>query len=116
MGFFNKVINTMGSDETMRRIDAEQARNNLNNDKNIILLDVREDYEYKGGHIKGAINLPVGIIEQGIKKVTNDKEAIIYVYCQSGARSTRACQTLSKLGYTQIYNLGGISSWPYEVV
>lgn len=116
MGFFNGVLNGMNSNEAMKRISANEARNNLATQKNIILLDVREDYEYKSGHIKGARNLPVGMIEQGIAKVTNHKDAVIYVYCQSGARSTRACQMLSKLGYTNIYNLGGISNWPYEVV
>ncbi|HCL03831.1 MAG TPA: rhodanese-like domain-containing protein, partial [Lachnoclostridium phytofermentans] len=45
-----------------------------------------------------------------------NKNSILYIYCQSGARSARACQILSAKGYTNVYNLGGIMGWPYEIV
>jgi rhodanese-related sulfurtransferase len=44
-----------------------------------------------------------------------DKEKVIFVYCRSGNRSTTASNILAELGYTKVYNLGGINDWPYEV-
>lgn len=99
-----------------KRINLEEAHNNINNKKDIIVLDVREDYEYKSGHLKKAINLPLGNVNSDIIKVAKDKDKPIYVYCHSGARSASACNSLTRLGYTEVYNLGGIMSWPYEIV
>jgi len=51
-----------------------------------------------------------------IEKVAPDKDTALILYCQSGARSSSACNELVKMGYTNISNLGGIMSWPYETV
>lgn len=80
------------------------------------LLDVRELSEYSAGHIAGAKLLPVGQIESLAATELPDLNATIIVYCRSGARSSRAAQTLLSLGYTDVLDLGGISSWPYDVV
>ncbi len=86
----------------------------MKTDKSIVLLDVREDYEYKNGHIKGARLLPVGEIKTKIDTMNVPRETKIVVYCQSGARSARACNILTHKGYNNVYNLGGIMNWPYE--
>ncbi len=99
-----------------KNLAPKEAYENLKSDHSITLLDVREAYEYKSGHIQGALLLPVGEIEREIKKLNLDKDALLYVYCQSGVRSKSACSKLVKLGYHNVYNLGGISSWPYEVI
>ncbi len=91
------------------------AKDNIEKDRSIVLLDVREMDEYKGGHIKGALLVPLGSIQDKMNKLNVLKSTTIYVYCHSGARSTRACDILEKMGYTQVYNLGGIISWPYEI-
>lgn len=80
------------------------------------LLDVRELSEYSGGHIAGAKLLPLGQIESLAATELPDLNATIIVYCRSGARSSRAAQTLLSLGYTDVLDLGGISNWPYDVV
>lgn len=49
-------------------------------------------------------------------KKLEDKEAIIFVYCRSGNRSATAANILIEQGYKNVYNLGGINNWPYEVV
>ncbi|MGL4735901.1 MAG: rhodanese-like domain-containing protein [Cellulosilyticaceae bacterium] len=116
MGLFDTVFNKTGVTPVVRKIGVAEAKSNLAANPNIVLLDVREDHEYKAGHIRGAKNLSVAMVQQRITRLVDNKDTILYVYCQSGARSTRACQILVQLGYTQIYNLGGISSWPYEVV
>ena len=83
-----------------------------------ILLDVRTPEEYKAGHIKGAVLMPVDTIEQNLAKIPTDKQ--VYVYCHSGKRSARASKLLASKGFTRIENMpGGIEAWKdagYEVV
>ena len=82
----------------------------------VVILDVREQYEYDAGHITGAVLLPVGTITKDTAAaVIDDLEAVILVYCRSGNRSKTASQALADLGYTNIYEFGGINTWPYEI-
>ena len=69
-----------------------------------VAVDVREPDEYAVGHIPGAKLLPLG---QG--------NALWLVYCRTGRRSADAVQKLEALGYTDLRDLGGILSWPYEI-
>ena len=81
----------------------------------VILLDVREQDEYDSGHIPGAVLLPVGTIdEMAAAAVIPEKDSAVLVYCRSGNRSKTASAALAELGYTDIYEFGGINSWPYE--
>lgn len=83
---------------------------------NVIILDVREKGEYDSGHIKGAVLLPVGTINADTAAdVIDSKDSVVLVYCRSGNRSKKASATLAKLGYTNIYEFGGITSWKYGV-
>ena len=82
----------------------------------VVILDVREQYEYDAGHITGAVLLPVGsITEDAAAAVIDDLETVVLVYCRSGNRSKTASQALVDLGYTKIYEFGGINTWPYEI-
>jgi len=58
--------------------------------------------------------IPVDVIETEAPVKLTDKNAEIFVYCRSGNRSVTASQALVELGYTNVYNLGGINDWPYE--
>lgn len=98
----------------INNISQAQAKEMMSND--VIVLDVREDYEYASGHIDKAINLPLGQVEYGIDGVTVDKEKTLLVYCHSGARSASATQMLQAIGYKNAYNFGGIASWSYGIV
>jgi len=82
----------------------------------VIILDVRSEDEFLGGHIAGSILLPVNEIEDRAESVLPDKDATILVICQSGNRSQVAAQELVDLGFTNVYNIGGIMSWPGEIV
>lgn len=99
----------------MEDITMELAKANLDQDKNIVLLDVRQPDEYALGHIEGAINVPVMAIENEIEMIVPDYETTIYIYCRSGVRVLRAGDILEELGYTNVYNMGGILYWPYEI-
>lgn len=84
--------------------------------QNAHLLDVREPDEYAEGHIQDSINVPLGTIEKEIESLVPDKQQEIIVYCRSGARSKQASNMLLAKGYTNVYDLGGIQTWPYDVV
>ena len=82
----------------------------------VVILDVREQYEYDAGHITGAVLLPVGTITKDTAAaVIDDLDTVVLVYCRSGNRSKTALQALADLGYTNVYEFGGINDWPYEV-
>lgn len=97
-------------------ITPEEAKKRLDSEKGIILLDVRTKEEYDAGHIKNSMLIPVDVLKDQAEEKLKDKEAVIFVYCRSGNRSTTASQILADLGYKKVYNLGGIINWPYEVV
>ena len=80
-----------------------------------IILDVREQDEYDAKHIPDAILLPVGMIDEDTAEgVIPEKDSVVLVYCRSGNRSKTASNKLAQLGYTQVYEFGGINDWPYE--
>ncbi|KHD46343.1 rhodanese-like domain-containing protein [Streptococcus hongkongensis] len=74
---------------------------------NVTLLDVRTRQEFQSAHIREARNFPLSDITT--YKGTKDK--LIYVICQSGMRSKRACKTLNQLGYSTVNIKGGMSAW-----
>ena len=102
------------ADGSYQQITQEEAKEMMDT-QDVIILDVREQDEYDSGHIPDAILLPVDIIdEETAAAVIPDKESTVLVYCRSGNRSKTASSTLAELGYTNIYEFGGISTWPYE--
>lgn len=100
----------------VQRLSMEIAKQNLDINKSIILLDVRSKMEYAEGHIDGAINMPLDQLEEHIEEVIPKKEQTIYLYCRSGVRTLTAGDILLDLGYTSIYDIGGIIHWPYKIV
>lgn len=80
-----------------------------------VLLDVRTEEEYRGGHIDGSINLPLDRITR-IESVVKDKTAPLYVHCFSGSRSRQAVSYLKQMGYTNAMNIGGVSRCRGKVI
>ncbi len=98
-----------------RRIDAQTTKDMM--DKGgVLIVDVRTPAEYAAGHIAGAINLPLDRIPQDAATMLADKDATILLYCRSGARSRTAGNALVGMGYTGIYDFGGVMSWPFGLV
>lgn len=79
-----------------------------------VLVDVRSTDEYRAGHIPGAVHRDYREIAED--PPTDDLDMPIIVYCKSGARASTAESTLVNLGYTRVFNWGGIIDWPYETV
>ena len=94
----------------------QEAAKEMMDTREVLILDVREQHEYDSGHIPGAVLLPVGTItEDTATAVIDDLDTVVLVYCRSGNRSKTASQALVDLGYTNIYEFGGINTWPYEI-
>ena len=94
----------------------QEAAKEMMDTQEVLILDVREQHEYDSGHIHGAVLLPVGTITKDTAAaVIDDLDTVVLVYCRSGNRSKTASQALVDLGYTNIYEFGGINDWPYEV-
>jgi len=111
----NKQSNAGTSTAEYHQVSAEEAKKMLDANRNIILLDVRSEEEYKAKHIPGATLLPLPEIESKAANVLPDKNAVILVYCRSGVRSRNASNQLVSMGYSQVYDIaGGISGWPYD--
>lgn len=98
----------------MQKIDPAAAIRLLDAGK-AVAVDVREPDEYAVGHIPGARLLPLGEVLSRAAEVLPDKRAPWLVYCRTGRRSADAVQKLASLGYENLYDLGGILSWPYEI-
>lgn len=98
------------------KIDAFEAKTMLDEDPTIILVDVRTESEYESGHIASAILIPLDSLSSLAESMLPNKDTKIIIYCRSGNRSAQAVSILDDLGYTQLYDLGGIIDWPYGVV
>lgn len=82
-----------------------------------LLIDVREPYEVATGYIEGMVNIPLGSLADAIARYAPDHKQTIIVYCRTGNRSGQAQRLLQEMGYTTVYNLGGIQTdWPYPTV
>ena len=102
------------ADSSYQQISQEEAKEMMDS-QDVIILDVREQDEYDSGHISGAVLLPVGTIDETTAaEVIPEKDSTVLVYCRSGNRSKTASSSLAELGYTDIYEFGGINTWPYE--
>ena len=102
-------------DATYQIIDAETAKEMMDANTDAIIVDVRTQKEFDEGHIAGAISIANESIGKEMPALLPDLEAEILVYCRSGNRSAQAAEKLAALGYTHIYDFGGLSDWPYPL-
>ena len=115
--FLSSVI-ALGLGAQPRLIKPEAAKAMLQANKNAILVDVRTLEEYVDGHIGGAILLPYDAINaaSAAASLGTDKGRDIILYCRSGRRSSIAASALASLGYTKVYDMGAIGSWPFGIL
>jgi len=88
----------------------------MQEDDSIILIDVRNRDEHIKQRIPGSVLIPLDELETEIMHRIPDKETIIIVHCQKGIRSKEAAELLTILGYLNVYDLGGIEDWKYNVI
>ncbi|MDD2414745.1 MAG: rhodanese-like domain-containing protein [Eubacteriaceae bacterium] len=102
------------SEGSVTKISAEAAHQKIAGGEELVLLDVRTAEEYAEKHIPGAVLLPNEDIGETRPEQLPVLDTEILVYCRSGNRSAQAAEKLAKMGYTQVYDMGGINDWPYE--
>lgn len=89
--------------DVKRRMDAGEK---------FVLIDVREESEWKNGHLPGAIHLGKGVIERDVERTIPDAGAKLILYCGGGFRSALAGDNLQKMGYTNVESMdGGWKGW-----
>jgi rhodanese-related sulfurtransferase len=93
-------------------ISPDELRHIQQAGEDFTLVDVRERDEQAKGIIPGAINLPRGILEVNIDKITTDKDRKLVLYCGGGSRSALAALNLKKMGFRNVFSLtGGYRDW-----
>lgn len=92
-------------------IPATEAWQRLSSqDATPVLIDVREDWEYRGGHARGAKNIPLSQLSQRVQEIPEDREVLLI--CQSGHRSMQAAHFLQHHGRNNVVNVtGGTTLW-----
>jgi len=99
-----------------QQISQQDAKNLMDAYPDYVVLDVREQHEYDAGHIPGAVLLPLGsITKESAAAVIPTSTCPVMVYCRSGNRSKQAAEILCDLGYLNVMEFGGITTWPYEI-
>lgn len=101
----------------MADLTQEEWVEQLQNDNNSFILDVRTEEEVEDGHIPNALNIDIHLGQGFIDEIEKlDKQKNYYVYCRSGARSAQACAIMNSLGFKNTDNLlGGFMNWEGEV-
>lgn len=94
---------------------ASELETRLREGEKLTVIDVREPDEWETGHIKEAISIPMSVFVERIGELS-DLEEPLYLVCRSGNRSGRVSDYLSTQGYEVVNVLGGMLSWPGEVV
>lgn len=86
----------------------------LDSGEKLLVLDVREDWEFRDGHIPGARLIPLGTLESRLKEL--DPQAPVVVVCRSGNRSAQGAAILARNGFQAVYNMtGGMNQWQGQV-
>lgn len=112
----NNAVQSSNQVNGYKQISQEEAREMMGKDDGHVIVDVRRQDEYDAGHIPGAILIPNEDINSTRPEKLSDLDQIILVYCRSGRRSKEASQKLAQMGYTKIYEFGGINTWTGETV
>ena len=98
-----------------KQITQEEAKKMMAKDDGHVVVDVRRQDEYDSGHIPGAILIPNETIGTASPRELPDHDQIILIYCRSGNRSKDAAQKLAYMGYSQVFEFGGINDWTGEI-
>ena len=117
----NKVSNTIQQSEETKgyeNIDGKQTEKLLNSDKDVLIIDVRSEYEYEKGHLLNAINLPYDDdFKSELNEIIDYKDKIVLVYCRSGNRSEKAAVKLVDNGFKNVKNVtDGVDEYDNKLV
>jgi rhodanese-related sulfurtransferase len=115
---FLKVVNEARLH--VKEITIDQARQRLRENRDVLLIDVREDDEWRASHAAEAKHLGRGVLERDIEREISAKETEIIFYCGGGYRSILACEVAQRMGYTNVCSMIGgykglvAAQWPMK--
>lgn len=117
VAFFNIIRRrSILSNKSVKNLSPEEAHKLINENKDVIILDVRAKEEFSSGHMPKAKSFPIHEIPSRIDELEKFKDKPILVYCASGGRSPIAIKHLLKNNFINIYHLNkGISAWKYPL-
>jgi len=93
----------------MHEISPQELKQQLADNKDVLLIDIREEWEREAYNI-GGLHIPMGDIPARLNEIPKSREVILY--CEKGIRSVIAIQRLQTIGYDNLYNLsGGMKAW-----
>jgi rhodanese-related sulfurtransferase len=96
----------------VKETDVAGVKRRMDAGEKFTLIDVREESEWAGGHLPGAIHLGKGIIERDIEQRVPAADTKLILYCGGGFRSALAADNLQKMGYTNVESMdGGWKGW-----
>ena len=104
----------MGFFDFLKQPDINKGVMEYRNTDGAVLLDVRTPQEYREGHIPRSKNVPLQTLDK-VRSVVENKDAELFVYCYSGARSRQATAMLQRMGYRDVRNIGGIAAYQGKV-
>ena len=105
----------VSGEDGYHRITAEEAKEMIDAG-DVTIVDVRTSGEYAQAHLPGAVNVPNENIGTEQPEALPNLEDAVIVYCRTGVRSRQAADKLTAMGYTQVYDMGGIVDWSYDTV
>ena len=98
----------------MKEISVQELKGKMDNDKEIKIIDVREDHERAISKIEPTIHIAMNTVPNQIENL--DREKTYYVLCRSGVRSANVTNYLSQNGFADVYNIkGGILAWADQI-
>ena len=100
--------------DLFRRPDINAGVEKFRNTPGAVLLDVREPDEFRGGHIPGSVNIPVGQIGM-VRERIPDTKTLVFTYCLGGHRSGKAVRALRAMGYRNAVSIGGVGRYTGEL-
>ena len=113
--FETKQKEDTGTKISYTKISQDEAKKMMEKDDGHVIVDVRREDEFASSHIPGAILIPNESIGTDKPAELPDPDQIILVYCRSGNRSAQAAQKLADLGYTNVFDFGGIMTWTGDI-
>ena len=102
--------------ELMKGDDLAKIEADKKEKENYLVIDVRSPEEYKKGHIKFAINMPIDNFEKDLSSIDSFKDKNVVVYCNSGKKSADAAEILIKNGFKKVYDAEGVKKFKYDLV
>ncbi|MFT9847406.1 rhodanese-like domain-containing protein [Aneurinibacillus sp. REN35] len=109
------IIYRMLPPRGVKSVSVDELQEAMKEPKGKQIIDVRESNEYRGGHIQGARNIPLGQVKVAATGIPKDKDT--YLVCESGFRSSQAARILKKEGFKNLYNVsGGMKRWKGRIV